>query len=163
MKPWTSASVSFRIQYPFVHNLLMVLSWTFLDAIKEIFPYHRGSCRPEHCDGPTASQPAGPYKSPAPCFRDVSLSDSRKRDAVCEGSQFRRKHTRTLAFVSSKSLPPAPLGLCSWHIQKRRGFSHQKPDRQTKETPGRLVLPSVNWGGKWPTHILFPQLTNNVK
>ena len=41
------------------------------------------------------------------------------------------------------------------HSETTRIFS-QKPDRQTKETPGRLVLPSVNWGWTWPTYILFP-------
>ena len=89
------------------------------------------------------------------CFRDISISDSYKLNrGVSDRSSEENKYV--LLSASSNSLPPAPFGLHSFHIQKWQGFSHQKPSKQTKETPGRPVLPSVNWGWKWPAYILFP-------
>lgn len=149
---WTSASVSW-IQY----LLFTTFSWfwaeLFWTPLKKYFRITVDPAAPEHCDGPTAPQPAGPYKSPAPCFRDVSPKDSRERTRYARDRSSKKTHTNTcLCFFKITSTCTFGLMLLA-HSETTRIFSPET--RQTNQRNSReFVLPSVNWGENDHTHFI---------
>lgn len=153
-------STEHLLQSAFESNILLFRKFSWFWTELFWMPWKRYFCVPV---APTAlytvMAPSVPARTSLRITKHYAFRMSTSVTAIngtrCVRDRSPEENKREL-FVSSKSLPPAPLGLHSCHIQRRQGFSHQKPNRQTKETPGRFVLPSVNWGWKWPTCILFP-------